>query len=77
MKARRLIAETAVITAGTLFWLALTAVIGLPMRDRPERAEAAATQAREASRESRRSRNSFPPRRIFAGVSSLWSAMGR
>lgn len=44
MKARRLIAEAAVITVGTLFWLALTAVIGLPVGHRPEHAEAAATR---------------------------------
>jgi hypothetical protein len=41
MDIRRILAEAAVVACGTLFWLAVTAFVGLPTREEPPQAEAA------------------------------------
>jgi hypothetical protein len=41
MRIRRILAEAAIVAAGTLFWLAVTAFVGLPSREEPPQAEAA------------------------------------
>ena len=41
MRTRRILAEATVIACGTLFWLVVTAFVGLPNREEPPRAEAA------------------------------------
>ena len=45
----RIRAEAAVIAAGTLFWLALSAFVGPPTRPRPPQAEATRTEPTEQS----------------------------